>query len=370
MQQEFLTRTGINEMLGEALDSTPALSAEVRTAVSPLLSHRESLRSTLRDSGAIRELPNDGSYLSLTAVDGACAVSPLFVGDQVNVLAASVSSDLDTGDVEILGYRTINEFLPHSPATELFTKAAMFSAELSLAAEFSRDDSLVVLDGSHASALITVVEALAASGSAAYEYICSDVISDEVIRAAQRVADNESTVACPKSDSSTELSDVVESQGVKVPAKFPDKVLASLLLDPNEVLDLKSATAPWDAYDVISRHVTSSQGKEILAALTPSVERLRGSLRVAHIKPEGSPTAVRVETKSSLDDFATMDCWQAIADDCAPPHTQEPVAQYIVDHIVKNVSELAKVQLAEARADLAEGADDRLLDLLIRSYRT
>lgn len=370
MQQEFLPSPGLSEMLGDALDRTPALAAQIRSAVTPLVAQREFLRSTLRDAGALRSLPDDGSYLSLTAVDGACTVSPLFIGDQVNVLAASVASDLRTGAVEIMGQRSLSEFLPHSPTSETYAKAAMLSGELALVATSGREDALVVLDGSHSTALTAVLEALAAEGSAAQDYICSDVISDEIIRAAQRVAEDGSVVACPKSDSSTQVCEFIERHGVDVPLHFPDKVMASLLLQPGEVLALETSSAPWEAYDLISHQVQSPRARAVLAQLEGPVTLLRENLRVAHIKPHGASTAVRVETKAALDDFATLDCWQAIADDCEPPHVQEPVAQYIADLVVKEVSVLSKVQLDEAQLDLAEGGDAELLEFLVRSYRT
>lgn len=373
MQQAFGAAMGVHEMLGQALDQMRPLAGSLRSAVAPLGRQRSYLRSTLGELGALRPLPDDGAYLSLTAVDGAYALAPLFIGDQINVLALSVSSDLGTGSVAIEGYRAVNEFFPHSPATETYAKAAMLSAELILAGEAASSGpatAVTVLDGSHSTAIASVLEALALEGSAAYEYICGDVMSDQIVSAVEAVAESEAVVACPKSDSSTDICDFAILHGVDLPMRLPDKVLASLVLDGGEVLDLPESHAPWERCDLISQQITSSAGQELRDRLRKASAPIREDLRVAHVKPSGASTAVRVETKASLDDFATLDVWQAIADDCAPPHTQEPVAQYIADHLAKNVAELSKVQLDEARLDLAESADDELLEFLIRSYRT
>lgn len=372
MPQDFEEAMGVHEMLGEALSRTPPLAAPLRDAMIPLAKQRSHLRSTLGELGALKSLPDDGAYLSLTAVDGAYAMTPLFIGDQINVLALSVSSALDTGSVAIEGYKTISEFFPHSPASETYAKVAMLSSELLLAADAAgvSPDSVTVLDGSHTTAVIAVLEGLALEGSPAHEYICADVMSDQIVAALEKVASSEEVVACPKSDSSTELSDFIAGQGVTLPLRLPDKVLASLVLDPGEVLDLPRSVAPWSQYDVASHQVTSLHGKALRDRILKACTPMREGLRVAHVKPVGASTAVRVETKGGLDDFATLDYWQAVADDCAPPHTQEPVAQYIADHLAKNVSELSKVQLDEARLDLAESADDGFLEFLVRSYRT
>lgn len=372
MQQAFAESLGVHEMLGDALDQMPSLAESLRAAVTPLAEQRTRLRSTLSDLGAIKALPDDGAYISLTAVDGAFATSELFIGDQVNVLALAVSSDLGTGSVGIEGYKTVNEFFTHSPASETYAKGVMLGSEMILAADAATrsDESVTVLDGSHSTGLLAVLESLVVEGSPAHEYMCGDVMSDQIVSALTTVARSESVVACPKSDSSTALADLLGQHGVKVSLQFPDKVLASLLLEPGEVLTLESSTAPWDRVDVVSHQITSLQGSALRDRVLEACEPLRRGLRIAHVKPRGSSTAVRVETKSHLDDFETMDYWQAIADDCAPPYTQEPVAQYIADHLAKNVSELSKVQLDSAHLDLAEGADDTLREFLIRSYRT
>lgn len=372
MQQTFDEPTGVYEMLGDALDQVTPLAGSLRAAIAPLVQQRSRLRSTLESLGALRELPTDGAYISLTAVDGAYTVAPLFIGDQVNVLALAVSSDLGSGSVAIEGYRTVNEFFPHSPASETYAKASMMGAELILAAASAETtaDALTVLDGSHSTAPTAILEGLTLEGSPVCEYLCTDVMSDQIVSSLEAVALANGVVACPKADSSTEVCAFIEKQGIEVPVRFPDKVLASLVLEPGEILALDESVAPWARHDVISQQITSPRARTLRDKLVEVSEPLRAGLSVAHVKPRGGTTAVRVETKAGLDDFATLDYWQAVADDCAPPHTQEPVAQYIADHLAKNVSELSKVQLDEARLDLAERADDGLLEFLVRSYRT
>lgn len=362
---------GADEMLSDALDASRPLAEPLRAAIRPLADQRSRLREVLAGLGALKGLPqDDGSYLSLAAVDGAHAVTPLFVGDQINVLALAVQSDLGTGDIAIQGHRSFNHFLPHSPGNEVLAKAAMFAAELELLGSVVADDVVTVVDGSHLTAAIAISEALVSSDMPAHDYICDETMSYQIIAAVKALASRDDVVACPKSDSSTELSEFLELQGAALPLRFPDKVLASLVLNEGEVLALPQSEAPWDKYDLISQQITSSGGIWVRKRLDEAFAPLREGLRVAHVKPWGSSTAIRVETKASMDDFVTMDYWQALADDCEPPHTQEPVAQYIADHLAKGVSQVARVQLDTARLDLAESADDGLVEFLVRSYRT
>lgn len=371
MQQDFATGSGVHEMLGEALDAVPTLAAPLREAVRPLSDQRIRLREALGDLGALQPLPDEeGNYLSVAAVDGASAISQLFIGDQINVLALAIQSDLRSGAVAIQGHRSINQFLPHSPGNNTYAKAAMFGAELELLTTVSGEDVVTVVDGSHSTAATAINEALTFEGSPAYDYICDELISDQLIAAFDALAGREDIVACPKSDSSTEISEFIEAQGIHLPLRFPDKVLASLVLEQGEVLTLSQCDAPWMQYDITADHVTSSQGRAIRDRIAQACAGLRDGLRVAHVKPHGSATAIRIETKASINDFDTCDYWQAVAEDCEPPHTQEPVAQYIADHLAKNVTEVAKVQLDTARLDLAESADDGLLEFLIRTHRT
>lgn len=372
MQQTFDKNPGVDEMLGESLDQLPRLADALRTSVVPLREHRNRLRSTLRARNAIRALPDDGAFISLTAVDGAYTTAELFVGDQVNVLALAVSSELGTGSVDIEDYLTVSEFFAHSPASEVFAKTAMMCAELSLAADADggKDHAITILDGSHVTGVTAVLDGLTVESSPAHDYICGDVMSDQIISAVEALAASGSVVGCPKSDSSSALATLLEKEGAESSLRLPDKVLASLLLDPGEVLLLEESAAPWDRLDLISRQVTSQRGKAVRDRLLAACEPLREGLRVAHVKPRGSATAVRVETKAKLNEFQTIDYWQAVSDDCAPPYTQEPVAQYIADHLAKNVSQLSRLQLDSAHLDLAESADDALREFLIRSYRT
>lgn len=370
MAQANLEDLGVHEMLGAVLDETPPLASTLRASTGPLVAQRSMLRDALSRRDALRELPKDTPYLSLAAVDGAYTATPLFVGDQTNVLALAIRSTFDTGNLSIIGYRPASRFLPHSPDNEGYAKTAMLVSELDLLSEIATPDTVTLVDGSHTTAMTSILEGLTREGTPLYRLLTQPETEELIVGAIEVLTGREDVVASPKSDSSTELAAFVREQGVTLGLDFPDKVLASLLLDPGEVLVLPESHAPWGRYDIMARAVTSQHGQALRDKLGVLADGLRDGLRVAHIKPEGSSTAIRVETKRSIDEFETGDYWQAVADDCAPPYTQEPVAQYLVDHLAKSVSEVSKVQLDEARLDLAEAADDELLEFLVRTYRT
>lgn len=362
---------GVDEMLGEVMDSLPQLANELREGIAPLRAHRDRIRAALTDAGALHVFPDEPSYLSLSAVDGAYTLAPLFVGDQINTLAVSIRSTLGTGALSIEGHLGAAAFRPHSPGNELLAKCMMMCAELDLLAAPRGDEHLVIVDGSHLTAVCAIFEALAAPGTPAYEYVMDDDVAELAESALATLATSEEVIACPKSDSATALNEFVRGLGVVAPLALPDKVLASLVLEPGEVLDYPDSSPPWGRYDLLSHQITSRDAISVRDRLAAALLPLREvGVRVAHTKPRGGSTALRIETKASVNDFAALDYWQAVADDCAPPYTQEPVAQYLADHIAKGVSDLAQVQVDSARLDLAEGADPELLEFLIRTYRT
>lgn len=364
---------GVDEMLGKVLDDLEAVSETLASAIAPLHDERDRIRDALHAAGALHPLPDSPAFLSLSAIDGAYTLSPLFVGDQINTLALSVRSDLATRAVTIEGNRSAARFCPHSPASELLAKVMMMSAELELLTLPRPGDTVAIIDGSHLTAATALLEALGDGDSSAARYLLDNPeVAERAVEALAHLATSETAVGCPKSDSSTDVSDYVATLGVNTSMKFPDKVIASLVLDEGEVLALDQSHAPWGRFDVMSRHVTAPQCTPLRDRITAAVHPLREhGIRVAHAKPHGSPTAIRIETKAQLSDFETADYWQAIAADCAPPHTQEPVAQFLADYLAKDVSDTAKVQLAIARLDISEHAgSDQLLELITRSYRT
>jgi len=360
----------VDQVLGSAIESAEPLAARLRAECAPLAQHRQYLRDALFSQGVLQQLPSDPSYFSVGAVDGAYTISPLFLGDQIGVLAVSIESDLQTREVIVRGSESESRFLPHSPASEAHAKAMMFSLELSLLKEPEGVDAVTIVDGSHTTGPTAAMEALTVEESPAHEYICDDVISDQMIAGIESLSARDSIVACPKSDSSRALGQWIEAQGVELPTTFPDKVLSAFLLEGGEVLTLRESAAPWEKFDMMSHQVTSDRGVMIKDRIIKACAPLRNGIQVAHAKPHGSDMAIRVETKSELDGFGAMDRWQAVADDCTPPHTQEPVAQYLADYIAKDVAQVSAIQLESARLDLADSGDSEVLGLLARTYRT
>lgn len=359
-------------MLADAIGALPPLASVLHAAVAPLREQRAAIRTALADSEALGALPTDEPYLSLCAVDGAYTLASLFIGDQVNSLAVSVRSEFGSGEVSIEGHRSDSTFLPHSSGTDLLAKTMMMRRELELLALPRPAASLVIIDGSHLTAAIALLEALASEGSEARDQLIDAMSPEELHTHLSRIATEGAMVACPKSDSSTDLAAFIASLGVDLPMRFPDKVLASLILEEGEVLVLPRSAPPWAMLDMRAHHVTSHAMHPYRAAVVSALEPLRDApLKIAHMKPLGATTALRIETKGSISDFEANDYRQAVADDCAPPFSQEPTVQHLADFIAKSVSETAKVQLAVAQADLgALDGDEQLLEFMIRTYRT
>lgn len=367
------TSTEIHDMLGSIIDTMEPLAASLTQQLGPIQEQTRDIRTTLTDSGALQPLPTDPSYLSIAAVDGAYTTSRLSIGDQTNVLAVAIRSDLDTRAVNIMGYHPDSQFMPHSPYTDLYAQVAMLSAELTLLDETTGDDVISIIDGSHLGAATTILEALTyEEGNPAHDLVTNQ--AETILPALANMAASETILACPKIDSSTELHDHLAQHGYTLPTRFPDKVLASLILEPGESLNLPACQPPWERFEATAHHVVSETGRpirdRIIDILTPL--KTDHGLTITHTKPHYSPTSLRIETKATVDPFEATDYHQAITEDCLAPHTQEPVAQYIADTLAKNVSNIATAQLETARLDLAQNPNinPAVLELFTRNYRT
>lgn len=366
-------------MLAAVIDSSPDLSARIQGLVGPFRDEREAIRDRLlgeesEDEMRIVALPTETAYSAVGACDGGSVVSTLALGEHLATLSVAVRSTPD-GDMAITGHRSWSDFLTHEggDAAALLTEAMMLSGELALLPTLDDTRTVAVIDGSHVTPLIAINLALASNDSRVRAEMVA-LVDEGLVDWVRYAVDTPTVVACPKFDSSTDLWDRFRHLMPHLRGNgLPDKVLASMLLEPGEMLVSRrdSAIASWRyLYDTLGR-VSDPETQAVRRDLAAAVEPLRSApyIRVFHAKPEGAATAIRVEVKP-VDDFDTYDMIAAVANDCAPPFLQEPVAQHLADTLAKTVSSAADFQMERTRLDLAEAGDTALLDFLLRHYRT
>lgn len=369
------------DMLASVLDNSPDLSVRIKEMVGPVRDERDAIRAALlaeTDLNAARivPLPTETGYAAVGATDGACVVTPLALGDHMSTLAVGVRSAAD-GDVTVTGHRAWSDFWGHQSHPDTVAKAVMMAGELSLLSTFP-DDTVVVIDGSHVTPLVAINLALASNEPEVRQLIL-DLEPEGLVDWVRYAVDTPSVVACPKSDSSTDLWLHFRRAHPRLGERgLPDKVLAGMLLEPGEMLVSRrdAAISSWRFlldFNKAADAEAVALAEKLKQAALPLRQMPSGAesyIQVFHAKPDGASTAFRIEVKASAD-FDTYDMIAAVGNDCASPWLQEPVAQYLADGVAKSVATVANFQMERARFDLAEtdGAD-YLLDYLLRHYRT
>lgn len=366
------------EMLAAVLDGSPDLAQRIRSMVAPVQREREAIRAYLLgsddgDDVHIAPLPTDSAYTAVGACDGGFVLNSLALGDHVSTLAVAVRSCL-SGVMQIAGHRAWSDFLTHhSDDAAVMTQAVMMAGELSLLSSLDDGRTVTMIDGSHVTPLIAVNVALASTEQRVRDEVYA-LADDGLVDWVRYAAESPTVVACPKFDSSTDLWTALRGRMPSLAENgLPDKVLASMVLEPGEMLVSRrdAGVASWRRlYDTVGRS-SDDKARALAQDLVGAAEALRRTphIRVYHLKPVGAAAAIRVEVKP-VDDFETADVIAAIGNDCAPPFVQEPVAQYLADIMAKSVSAAANFQMESARLALADAGETSLLDFLLRRYRT
>lgn len=356
-------------MLEEVFESAPSLSSQFKDLTDPIRREREAIRDYWMLHQSIYPAPTTPPVVTVGATDGACVVEPWSVGDQITTLAVAVDTN-QAGEAHICGHRSWSAFRAHSDDASVLATAMMMAHELTLISTIA-EESVAIIDGSHVTPFVAINLALASPEATVRQSMIETVQRENLVEAAGQVCDNQMVVACPKSDTSTTLWDqCVQDLGL-VGAPLPDKVLASLVLEPGEVLSREGATPSWERFYSSQASIEDPAAREVAESLAAAVSRLQQPhVKVYHVKPRGNPLALRMEVKPWVDDFEADDLINAVIGDCAPPHLLEPTCQHLADVLAKQVSSLSTAQLAQARNDLIRNGDEQFMEYLLRHYRT
>lgn len=354
-------------MLASVLGQAPSIAAMMGDLIEPIIREREAIRDHLLLSGHLSATPSYAPTTPLICTDGALTSSPLSIGDHYATLSVAVEST--KGRLNLRDHKAWSTFVPHSPSSDKLASAVMLTHELALAAT-APDTALVVLDGSHATAITTIADLLANTDKTTVRRYLDVVTQKDVYDWIVAVMTSNHIVAQQKHDSSTHLWDALTAAGLHLTGTgLPDKPLASLILEPGEALTHPSCAPAWET---TAAHLSTAASGTLRGALRDLLEPLvvGRSIRVSHVKPPHAQLALRVEHKADLAGQALAACFASLAHDTVAPHVQEPVVQYMADKMAKNVASASTIQLESARIEAGLGGHADLLPYVLHYYRT
>lgn len=362
------------EVLKSMLDRIPQIASDAKGLISPVLEARNRLRDVLLQKKWIEIIPDNGPTLdSVAAVDGGQVVESMYAGDLVAALAVAAEglhpSNL-TASVRV--HSSWTRFLVHNYDLDRLAKCAMVAQELALLGGLTHD--MVIFDGSHQTPVIVLNSALA-SEDADVRRLAVEVCNEFKVKdCLEQLCLKDNIIACPKSDSSRDLSRYYEKNlsyefpdGLHLPAS--DKVLAALVLEPGEMLKAARVPESWSKLHIISAKDQAAGGmaNSLDAVIAPLRDR---DIAVYYAKPYGSSTAVKVEFKRRLGPERRIQTARMVSAETPGPHLQEPFCQFLADLWAKSVGLAVAAQLQGVRLDIAEQANPAHLEYLLRSYRT
>lgn len=362
--------TGAGDLVAAALDASPPLADRFRDMLTPIQQYGEVIREHYASQGAIYTLEQDPALYYPGAVDGAFVNTPWSIGDHLATLVVGVQTTAG-GEMEVVRHRSWTDFHTHDAGSEALVTAVMMCHELLTVPDLVGPGRLTVIDGSHLTSLVAVNTALASPHERVRRTVLDLAENEGLIEAVETIARTGTVIACPKANSAADIWRECAPQLGLPGDGFPDKVLASLILHPGEVLMSTRSAPDWGRLHVAQNMVSDSGVKTFAERLALAANTLREpGVQVYHVKPQGGDFAIRAEIKPVDGDFATDAMLNSLTQDCCPPHTQEPVVQYVADLLAKQVSSLADVQIGQARNELAESGDTEFLNYLMQHYRT
>lgn len=360
------------EVLAALLERVPEITAQVRAVIGPVAQRREELRAKLRERNWIEPIA-EPEPKTVAAVDGAPVTDPLYAGDFVVALAVAAEGLTPAGllDRSCLDHKIWAQFLNHDFDQDRLAKAAMAAQELLLLTQLTHD--VCIFDGSHQTPVIIFNAALASKSSEVRARTIEVCEAFDVPTHLQALCDPDAgarIVGCPKSDSSRDLARFLEAAfNVRLPTT--DKVIASLVLQPGEMIKAIKAPPSWAQLHIMAERTDDQAAKAMARKLDRAIRPLREqTIRIAYAKPASCSTAVKIELKEHLGPDWRRSVAGIVAAETPGPHLQEPFCQHLADLWAKSASLGAQAQLHSVRLDLTEGQDVDYLEYLLRSYRS
>jgi len=368
------------EVLQTMLEQIPTITENARSILGPVRDQAANLRTLLLERGWIEPIDESAAVgATVAAVDGAQALEPLYAGDLIVAVAVAAEGLRPAAQLDrAASHRVYARFVNHDADNDRLGKAVMVAQELELLRTLPHD--LRVLDGSHQTPVIVINSALSSQSRSVRDAAVAMLRQYDTVGALADLCNPDtggSVVACPKSDSSRDLGQLLTEQlkGVctlDLPAT--DKVLASLVLEPGEMFQAFRVPKTWANLHIESRNGVDDReepdlkplARDLGAAIRPLNER---KVRITYAKPAGSNTAIKIEFKEQRGADFRKRAGAVLAAETPAPHLQEPFPQHLADQWAKSIGIGVQAQLQGVRLDLATG-DEAFLEYILRSYRT
>lgn len=364
---------GPSDVIAALLHDSPSLLGRSRAMVEPVQRERESIRAFFASQGRLMPLGQEAGGFQVGCTDGGYTTSPFIIGDHVATMAVAVAQRDAGQEVGVVAHRQWSDFRGHCADMDTLAKAVMMTHEIELVAHLPKD-SIKIIDGSFQTHLTAIYGALASSEEDVREETIKVINAPGFHAGLREVATNPYVVACPKSDSSLTLwKEAALAVGMNGSTNIPDKALATLLLQPGEVLKSGPGAFSWKRATLARSHITDPRASAAAQTLDTITAPLTGpgTVNPVFAKAHGSNLCTRIEAKSALDPFDLDDIITSISETIASPFMQEPLSQYVADIFAKQVATGTNVQVENLRLDLqALNGSEAFIDYFIRLYRT
>lgn len=367
-----------DELLEGILLDAPDFTREIQLAFDTLQTQHTAMRNALMLTNRIKRFADleAVSSPSVAAVDGGLAIEKSIGADTILVAAVGVEGLVREDRRKWTGvqYRHWKRVLSHEgDDAKRFASGVMAALELEIATQAPHD--VVIFDGSHLTPIIGLNSMLSLTIESLSPLAAEILEQHQTLRTLANFFTRPSIVSMVKYDSSRELS-LSWFEG-KFP--FDDRTLMTTLLEPGEYsIPVSAAQTKERRQQLQDLHIRiaypnfpdkDTMNAELERAIQPA---RRDNIFVTYYRPYDFAPAYRIELKQeairSSVRMATI--LQAVKEQVVSPEIREPYPQYLADEMAKSVSAGLRALNSVVVFDLADTGAERLLRMLVQSYRT
>jgi hypothetical protein len=369
-------------LLSQIIALAPALSQSAQDTFGPLINAKTALRDRLIADGTIVSFPAApvSPVESMCAVDGARVKDQMYAADLLVAIATTAeaisSATKYKNDESVWAY-----FLRHSSDSDRLVETAMGSQEILLAARAPHQYRII--DGSYQTPIMAVREGLYSRNKEVRDLIAAMILGEWQVgpNLQELFYPTQGTIlALPKSDSATRFAEGYAKKYNIVLPPVADRVLASQLLMPGELL------YPRSMKELSSATVVEPEGdgkvKEAAFKIRGPIESVAasaavGRIRTSYFKPHGVGVnmVLRFEyfvpghlAPNDLD--IALKYASILNAETRVPHMTEPFCQYTVDKRAKQISSGTQALRSSLINNLSAEHKEAYASLLANNYRT
>jgi hypothetical protein len=342
-------------LVAQLIDNASELSGFLHSDFEQIISAREEIRKKLVDKKLIVKVDVSSDPLSLTyTIDGA------HLPEVDRASAYSISCAVRVGrDHTNNGQNSCLAILPHVPSINTLSGGLMMMQEIMMAVEILEEDpeAICMIDGSKISAIISINQF--------YSGITSD-LKDQLSQwrtQAKEEPNREPGKILSKFESRDWLSPYVNHSNIvgnlklvttntmvheyirELEGRFDDKTLASLILEPGEVLGPMYVPPPDAPYHISEAYPFSKEFDKNQNTLYGNGEN---SILHFYYRPDPSHGVYKIEVNNQfLSKKITSKLFAWWLEEVSAPDFEEPYSYFIADRFAKEAVSVAKKALKE-----------------------